>query len=254
MPNNLRSREVEHRAFPFEMKRGAEGDNKLKLSGHAAVFNRETVLVPANAWYKGSPEIREVIEPGAFSKTLKERDVRAVWNHNTDIVLGRKGNGTLELREDEIGLANDIFPPDTSLIRDMVITPIERGDVDQMSFGFRIIREKMVEENNVITFTLKELDLVEVSPVTIPAYPQTDIELSARSADRLEEIRQQRQAASQASAPGPDAAHPEQVSNEEATPAADVHPGDDPAPDTRHLDESLFMRLDLAKRELRVAA
>lgn len=323
---NLPQREaIERRSFPFTAHREESDESgKLKLSGHAAVFNRETVLVPRDAWYKGSPEIRESIKPGAFAKTLKERDVRALWNHNTDIVLGRKGNGTLELREDEIGLANDIYPPDTQMVRDMCIAPIERGDVDQMSFGFRIIREKVIEEDDTITIELSELDLIEVSPCTIPAYPQTDIGLSARSLDRIEDFRQQRQAAIQPPAPGQDAAHPEQGLDQSATPGQDIHPDesramkmmepmfkigdrvkitvvphmeghdvgeiaemnrgpaygikfdgmdmvhrwythselepeemseDESAPDDmRHLDESLYARLELAKREFRIAA
>ncbi len=222
---NLPQREsIERRSFPFTAHREAsDEDGKLKLSGHAAVFNRETVLVPRDAWFKGSPEIREVILPGAFTKTLKEGDARALWNHNTDIVLGRMGNDTLELRQDDIGLANDIFPPDTQLVRDMCIAPIERGDVDQMSFGFIPTRETRIEDEDSILFEIREVKLIEVSPCTIPAYPQTDIGLSARSMDRLEDIRQQRQAAIQPPAPG-QAAHPEQGLDQSATPGQDIHP------------------------------
>jgi phage head maturation protease len=71
----------------------------------------------------------------------------------------------------------------------MVMSPIERGDVDQMSFGFRILDEAVLETKGLITITLRELDLIEVSPVAIPAYTDTEIALSARSSDRIEEFR-----------------------------------------------------------------
>ena len=185
-----RSSAIELRSYPLEMKRRADGEEKAStLEGYAAVFNRETVLVPADAWYKGSPEIREKIERGAFKRSLTQSDQRAVWNHNTDVVLGRRKNGTLERSEDEHGLRTVITPPDTDLIRDMVMSPIERGDVDQMSFGFRILDEAVLETKGLITITLRELDLIEVSPVAIPAYTDTEIALSARSSDRIEEFR-----------------------------------------------------------------
>lgn len=183
-----RSSAVEVRAYPVTMTRSA-GEKAPQLEGYAAVFNRETVLVPADAWYKGSPEVREKLEAGAFKRTLKNSDQRAVWNHNTDVVLGRRKNGTLELSEDEHGLRTVITPPETDLIRDMVLAPIERGDVDQMSFGFRIVEEEVRETKGLIQIILREVDLIEVSPVAIPAYTETEIALSARSSDRLEEFR-----------------------------------------------------------------
>lgn len=243
---------VECRSFPLSLRAAREDKEELRLTGHAAVFDTVTVLVRADYWWKGSPEIREVIERGAFSKSIAEADQRAFWNHSTDLILGRRKNGTLNLREDERGLFTEITPPDTALIRDMVIAPIERGDVNQMSFGFRVIREKVEEEESVITIRLKEIELIEVSPVAIPAYPQTDIGISARSAERLEDFRQQRQAAIQ-SAPGL-AAHPENEEPESPTPAEESHPEQSAPAPVRHLDDALFMRLDLAKRGLRIAA
>ena len=229
------------RSFPIQLRAAAEG-GKRTLTGYAAVFDQVTTLVRADSWYKGSPEIREVIERGAFSKSIKQSDQRAVWNHNTDVVLGRRKNGTLRLWEDENGLGNEITPPDTDMIRDMVIAPIERGDVDQMSFGFRVIADSVLEEDNVITIRLKEIDLVEVSPCTIPAYAGTSIGLSARSEDRIEEFRQLRQAAT--TEPGQQQTH----SETDQTGQHD-HAGD-PAPvDMRHLDEELNLRLELAKRK-----
>lgn len=229
--------QIEHRSFAFQV-RAEKPDGKPVLHGHAAVFNTPTILVPADSWYKGSPEIREIIEPGAFSKSIKESDQRAFWNHNTDIVLGRRKNNTLRLFEDESGLGNEIFPPETDLIRDMVLTPIERGDVNGESFGFRVIRDKVVEEDNVVTIFLRELELIEVSPCSLPQYPETDLSLSSRSAAQVEDIRKR--------------LTPPEEQRQESTPVPE-HP-EISAPLSHHLDEQLFLRLDLAVRRHKLAA
>lgn len=250
---------IERRSFPLlNLRQKNDTGEAPKLVGYAAVFNQETVLIPRDAMWAGSPEVREVIEPGAFTKTIAEGDIRAVWNHNTDIVLGRTRNKTLKLWEDANGLGNEIEPPATALVRDMVFSPIDRGDVDQMSIGFWIIREDEEKRDNgaILVFRIKEVKLMEVSPVAIPAYPQTSI--SARSMERIEdyfeEFRQLRQAAESSPAPG-QAAHPDGSEHLESTPA-DEHPETIvPAPpDTRHLDEDLFRRLDIVKVTIRPAA
>lgn len=241
-----RAATMELRSFPIELRAAKDGD-KRTLTGYAAVFDQVTTLVRADSWYKGSPEIRETIERGAFSKTITQSDQRAVWNHNTDVVLGRRKNGTLRLWEDDKGLGNEITPPDTVMIRDMVIAPIERGDVDQMSFGFRVIADSVLEEDNVITIRLREIDLVEVSPCTIPAYAGTSIGLSARSEDRIEELRQLRQASNPA--PGEYDAHAEPAGPGQHDHAAGAAPDD-----MRHLDDELNVRLELLKRKHSFAA
>ena len=248
----LQPESIERRSFSFEVRSEADG-SKPRLVGHAAVFNRWTTLVPADYWWDGSPEIREMIDPGAFSKTINEGDARAVWNHNTDIVLGRKRNRTLFLAEDSTGLAVNIDPPETDLVRDMVISPIDRGDVDQMSFGFRVVRDSVLEEDNLISITLKEIDLREVSPCTMAQYTETDIGLSSRSQERIEEFRKLRQAPDQ-SAPGLEAAHPETAEQVAATPANDGHPDKSAPIVMRHLDEALRLRLEIERESLPVAA
>lgn len=147
----------------FELK--AEPDGKLR--GYAAVFDQW-----ADDGYGG----RERVRPGAFRKTLKESpDIRALWNHNTDLVLGRTGNGTLLLREDSHGLAIEIDPPDTQAGRDAVVS-VKRGDVSQMSFGFNVIKDAETnDENGNRKRELIELKLHEVSPVTFPFYITTEV-------------------------------------------------------------------------------
>lgn len=172
--------ELEHRAFAFEVRADGEAP---RISGHAAVFNSRSEELAGG--------FREEIAPGAFKKTLQESDIRAIWNHDTNIVLGRKKAGTLTLSEDERGLAVEITPPETQLVRDMVMEPIRRGDVDQMSFAFRTVRDSWdvdrTTKPETIVRTLHEVRLYEVSPVTFPAYPQTDV--SARALDKARELR-----------------------------------------------------------------
>jgi len=153
-------------------------DNRPVIVGHAALF--DTLSVPLYGF-------REKIQKGAFTESLKRGDdVRALFNHDETILLGRTKNRTLSLREDERGLAVEIFPPDTAAARD-VISLIERGDVDQMSFGFRIVKDhKEINEDGETIRTLIEVELFDVSPVTFPAYTATDVTLRALKAFTVE--------------------------------------------------------------------
>ena len=166
----------ELRYVPFENWEVREEDDKPpKLIGYAAVFNQEAVIF--GLW-------REKISPGAFKKTIKENEIRALWNHNTDLPLGRNRAKppTLSLGEDEKGLKVEITPPDTQAGRDAV-TSIKRGDVSQMSIAFQIIKQLWTipeDKNELPLRDAKEMKLFEVSPVTFPAFEQTSI--SARSA------------------------------------------------------------------------
>ena len=136
------------------------------IKGHAAVFN----VIESGGWF------REQVAPGAFKDSIKTDDIRALWNHNTEIVLGRNRAGTLKLKEDDIGLAVEITPPDTQMARDLVES-ISRGDVTQMSFGFIVKKATWTEEDeeDEDLRTLEQIELWEVSPVTFPFYEATDI-------------------------------------------------------------------------------
>jgi len=164
--------------FPVEIRaEKAEGEKK-KIRGHAAVFN---VLSEDLGGF------REKIAPGAFTKTLKENGgIKAFWNHNSDRVLGSTKAGTLELREDDKGLSFTIDAPDWA---DEHLETLERGDVDQMSFGFRTVKD-LWEKNadGKIERTLLEVKLYEISPVAMPAYPQTDAQVRTIEPGRLQEL------------------------------------------------------------------
>lgn len=165
-----RSGKMEYRAFPLagvEVRAG-EGDSEpLKIVGHAAVFNSLS---------EDLGFFREKIAPGAFAKTIQEADVRALWNHDPNFVLGRTKSGTLKLAEDDKGLAVEITPPNTVWARDLMES-IKRGDVDQMSFGFQVIKEEWEGDANNPIRVLKEVRLFDVSPVTFPAYTATDVQV-----------------------------------------------------------------------------
>jgi HK97 family phage prohead protease len=115
----------------------------------------------------------ESISPGAFTKTLQEADIRALVNHNENYVLGRLKSGTIKLDEREDGLYMECNPPDTQWAKDLM-TSIKRGDIDQCSFGFRVIKDSYAEEDGKIIRTLHEVELYDVSIVTYPAYINTN--------------------------------------------------------------------------------
>jgi hypothetical protein len=168
--------------------RAGEAGQPAQLVGHASVFNQWSRI--ADPWFGDLWD--EQVAPGAFKKTIKEADVRALWNHDPNIVLGRKAAGTLTLREDEIGLAVTITPPDSEWGRP-VLEAIRRGDVSGMSIGFQVVKEKWEHPDRkkdpdaVSKRTIQEVKLFDVSPVTFPAFEGTDI--AARSEDWSEDDR-----------------------------------------------------------------
>lgn len=174
---------IERRFIPVEtaeMRVAADEDGTKKIVGYAAKFNQ---------WSDDLGWFRESIAPGAFTETIKTADVRALFNHDPNIVLGRTKSGTLTLREDDTGLYMEVTPPDTQQARDLM-TLIERGDVSQQSFAFRVIKEswKFGEGNEPDERTLEQVELFDVSPVTYPAYPDTSVAL--RSHDRTKDEHQ----------------------------------------------------------------
>lgn len=145
--------------------RAATAEAPATISGHAAVFNSAAEI--------GS--FREQIMPGAFKASIGADDVRALFNHDPNYVLGRNTAGTLRMSEDDIGLAIEVDPPDTQWARDLMVS-ITRGDISQMSFGFCALDETWdYSEDGSATRTLNKVQLFDVSPVTYPAYADTDV-------------------------------------------------------------------------------
>lgn len=167
------------RSVASEFQTREDGD-KLSIEGYFAVFNSNYDIVPG---------LSESIAPGAFTNSLSN-DIRALINHDTTLVLGRTKANTLQLKEDSRGLWGhiDINPNDADAMN--LYERVKRGDVDQCSFGFEIRSEDTdIRENGDIHWTIKDVDLFEVSCCTFPAYSETSI--SARSKER-DEIQKRR--------------------------------------------------------------
>jgi len=160
----------ETRVSALELRVMAADGAPTRIVGHAAKFD---VLSEDLGGF------RERIAPGAFAKSIQSSDIRALWNHDANIVLGRNKAGTLRLSEDLAGLAFEVDAPETQLVRDMVMAPIARGDVNQCSFGFYTISDKWAKVDGEWIRTLLECDLLDVSPVTYAAYVQTDVAVRA---------------------------------------------------------------------------
>ena len=135
------------------------------IEGYASVFDSEEL--------GGKSPVREKVVKGAFEDTIQIDDIRALFNHDPNYVLGRNKAGTLTLEEDEKGLKVRIVPPDTTWAKDLLVS-IKRGDITQMSFGFTVILDRWSYEDNIDVRELLKVKLFDVSPVTFPAYSQTE--------------------------------------------------------------------------------
>jgi HK97 family phage prohead protease len=149
--------------------RAKKGDKPI-IEGYAAVFNE----FYDNGWFV------ETIKSGAFTRAIKEKqDVRSLFNHDRNQVLGRTKPNTLRLSQDSKGLAFECDMPDTQLGRD-VHALIDRGDIDGCSIGFSAVEQVWREEkkdNKVTVYReLLDLDLYDAGPVTFPAFEQTSVE------------------------------------------------------------------------------
>jgi hypothetical protein len=171
--NNLASKKpiIETRSYPFEVSeiRTLE-DNTTKITGYAAVYNQLSDDLGG---------FREKIKKGFFTPVLGD-DVRALINHDSNLVMGRTTSGTLIIQEDRNGLNVEIFPANTSYENDL-ITHMKRGDVNQMSFQWITEKDEWDSSdlNNIVRTLILAKELWDVSVVTFPAYPQTNAETNS---------------------------------------------------------------------------
>ena len=145
------------------------------LTGYAAVFNSEAVL----------GDFSEVIRQGAFAKSLATgSNIRALYQHQGDALLGTTRGGTLQLREDARGLAFELALPDTSHGKDLAIL-VGRGDVAGCSFGFRVAPggDRWEQRGDTLVRELLNVDLVEITLTSDPAYQDTTVAMRSRSAN-----------------------------------------------------------------------
>jgi HK97 family phage prohead protease len=167
--------EQEIRILPSEVELRESEDGKRSINGYAVKW--EQLSEKLGYFFR----FREKFAKGAFADSLRNDKQKALWNHNSDFVLGSTKSGTLSLVEDEIGLRFNIDLPENTWGKD-AYESIKRGDVDGVSFGFKKEVDEWDESDpdNVIR-TIKKAKLFEVSPTPFPAYPQTEVQ--ARSVE-----------------------------------------------------------------------
>ncbi len=177
------NRQMERRAYTgrLERRQVGEGEEPSRvLEGHAAVFD----TLSHEIW-----GFREKIDPGAFKRTIGEDDIVGLFQHNPSMILGRNTAGTMTLKEDRDGLVFEIDVAKTST-GDDVLELVDRGDINAMSFSFRARKERWEvgeAEGELDTRTLEDVQLSDISPVTFPAYPDTDVDVAKRSRDAWHE-------------------------------------------------------------------
>lgn len=172
-------RGAERRFLVREVRVSTSEGGQSHLVGYGAVFNQLSEDLGG---------FREMILPGAFSDVLSD-DVRSLLNHDMNLILGRNVSGTLDLTEDNVGLRYDVILPGTSYANDLIIS-VERGDVDQSSFGFRVLEDSWVHPTEEQPLPVRKIHkfqrLYDVGPVAMPAYTGTSV--SVRALDKAKEL------------------------------------------------------------------
>lgn len=148
-------------------------DENPKIIGYPARYNK---------WSLDLGGFREKIQKGAFDEALEKSDVRALKNHDPNLLLGRTASGTLALKTNAWGLVSEIDPPNTTTGKD-TIEEIRRKDITGMSFSFTTAEDdwKYLEDSSVERTIIKVGELFDVGPVTYPAYPDTSVAVRSMS-------------------------------------------------------------------------
>lgn len=174
-----------------EIRLKKEDGEPTKIIGYFAKFGKKSDNLGG---------FREIIEKGFFEDALKESDTVDLFNHDTNFILGRVSAGTLKIQEDDIGLKYECTVPDTQLIKDLVLSPIERGDIKGNSFGFRIKGNGDMweeDEDGIVIRTLLKggcKELIDGSQVVHPAYPDTAVALRSLDDWKEEKIEKEEKA------------------------------------------------------------
>lgn len=159
-----------------ELRVDEEGD-KPKVSGYGILYGKRS--------QKLGGFFVEIINPGAASEAIKNADIRSLFNHSPDFVLGRTTAGTLELEETDRGVRYVAHPPDTSWARDLLVS-IKRKDITGASFGFRVAQngDEWREEGKLTVRYVNKIELIQdIGPVTFPAYTQTSAQVRSAFAE-----------------------------------------------------------------------
>ena len=154
-----------------QLDNNQEATDKKIISGYFIVFDTETELYPG---------VREEVSPDALVG-VDLSDVKALIDHDTSKVLGRTKAGTLSLSVDSKGLYGEIIVNESDQEAMNLYSRVQRGDVDQCSFGFEILNEEMIQNSDgTVKFIIKSINLYEVSVVTFPAYQDTAVEARSK--------------------------------------------------------------------------
>lgn len=157
----------------LEIRTATLSASDKKLVGYVIKWNSRSHVL----W----DEFVEQFAQNAFSNSLSNgADVLCLYEHDYTNLLGRTTSGTLQLTEDATGLRFELTPPDTQLGRD-VLTLVERGDIDGMSFGFRAIKDQWDIGQEPYIRTVLEAELREITITSLPAYPDSGVEIAKRS-------------------------------------------------------------------------
>lgn len=150
-----------------------------RIRGHGAVFYDGTPATQFELW----PGAVERIMPEAFTEAIDRDDVRGLFNHDANMLLGRTSSGTMSLTTDARGLGFSIDPGATSVARD-VVEHVRRGDVQGSSFSFVATEERWTADDDIEVREIRGVQLFDVGPVTFPAYPSTDVQARDAKASR----------------------------------------------------------------------
>lgn len=164
--------------FTSNFKTRSDGKDEKFIEGYFAVFNSETEIW--DGFY-------EKIQKGAFNNSIKNNDIRCLFNHDSGFVLGRTSNQTLELKSDDKGLWGrvKINPADSSAMD--VYSRVQRGDISGCSFGFNPTNENYEDRDDGVLCTVLDADTIEVSICTFPAYEQTQIQARQKEYNKTKE-------------------------------------------------------------------
>ena len=161
IPEIVKTDETERRTH------ASYGKKTPTMEGYAANFNSLSENLGG---------FREMLVPGCFKNAIANSDVRGLFNHDPNLILGRNTSGTLRLVEDEKGLRFEIDPPETSYAKDLQVS-MQRGDVNQCSFGFTVAEDGDSWQKDSDGLWIRTISnvarLFDVSPVTYPAYTST---------------------------------------------------------------------------------
>jgi HK97 family phage prohead protease len=168
----------------LEEVRAEDGSVSYRMKGTPVVYNREVVIYEDNSF-----RMTEVIEPGAARDALLRAEQVLLWNHDSSKPMASRKNNTLIAREDDRGVHIEADAGGTVWGRNGV-EAIRAGLVDKMSFGFYLKNDGYTEERTaengkrLYKRTIKKFDrIVDFSPVTYPAYQDTEV--SARDAEGI---------------------------------------------------------------------